>query len=286
MTDFLDRMNRLMNAEKAWVLIITGSGAHSPYGPVLRGAVEALLVKRKIEYYPMKGKGSFLVNASSGFVLYEPAQPRDSKVIVAPSSASNSAYDRSYGGIGVSKKNKHAIRPVTLTQKVSDSDTGDSRKALKNSFHKRCKEETAFEKALSESLEETKKAKEDDENDEELLERAFNLSLLDKQKEKEEEQKLHEAMEISRRESLVQAMDEEEQIRKVAALSKMEFDFQNDPDACLLRAIELSRKECNEIDDEMLMVLEESVLKYQHHQQDQEDDEEFLKTLEQSVAEF
>lgn len=31
-TDFLDRSNTLMNPENAWVLIVTGSGAHSNQG--------------------------------------------------------------------------------------------------------------------------------------------------------------------------------------------------------------------------------------------------------------
>jgi hypothetical protein len=100
-------------------------------------------------------------------------------------------------------------------------------------------------------------------------------------------------------------IDEEEEvddeIQKVVELSKIEFDdtdaqnnndmnnnnnndMMNDPDACMLRAIELSRKVTNRVDDEMLSVLEQSILEHQRYQE--EDEELLLKALEQSVAEF
>jgi len=235
-------------------------------GPVLRGAVEALLKKRKIEYYPMKGKGGFLVNAASGFVLYEPSQPRDSKVIVAPNSAS------------VSRRGQHPIRHSTFERELSENREG-GKKALKKSFHNRCKEKAAFDEAISKSLGEEDRVKAENEQ---LLKQAFNLSLLEKQKETEEEQKLCEAMEISKRESIINAMDEDEQIRKTLTISKTEFDLQSDPDGCLLRAFELSRKQSNEVDNEMLTMFEDCALR---HEQDK-DDEGLLKALELSVVEF
>merc|ERR1712194_637911 len=93
-----------------------------------------------------------------------------------------------------------------------------------------------------------------------------------KQKETDEEQKLCEAIEISKRESVVNAMDEDEQILKTLALSKAEFDQQNDPDVCLQQIIELSRRERSDDDD-------------CKHGENQED-EGLLKALELSVVDF
>jgi hypothetical protein len=233
---------------------------------VLRGAVEALLMKRKIVYYPMKGKGSFLVNAASGVVLYEPSQPTDSKVIVAPNS------------VLVPRKGQHSIRHSTLERNLSENREG-SRKALKKDFHNRCKEEAAFDDAISNSLEENARVKAEDKQ---LLEQAVNLSIAEKQKLAEEEKKLSAAIEISKRESIVNALDEDEQIRQTLALSKTEFDHQRDPDAYLQLVIELSRKERNGVHNEMLTTHEQCAFKHEENQ----DDEGLLKALELSVVDF
>lgn len=272
-TDFLDRTTRLINGKDAWVQIITGSGAHSPHGPVLRGAIEALLLKRKIDYIPMKGGGSFLVNASSGYVLYDPVQPTDSKVIVAePPASSSSNNDGPYRARTLMGANK---RPESA---------GGGRKELKKSFYKRVNEELAYDKVVSESLEQTKRKDREAEMEKELLERAVGLSLLDKEMGKEDEEKIHKAIEISKRESIVIAMDEDEQIRKLMALSKMEFECQIDPDACLKQAIELSRNESNAFDEQMLTILRDSATRYK--EENQREDEDILKALELSVVEF
>lgn len=299
-TDFLDRSNRLLNSDNTWVLVITGSGAHSPHGrkfsrcyftefcaemflresssltirifnveneinldeihmvllAVLRGAIEALLIKRKIVYYLLKGKGSFLVNAASGFVLYEPSQPRDSKVMVAPTSVSGCV------------DGANLIRRSILERQLSENREGN-RKALKKQFHSIRKEEAAYDEAISKSLEEKERAKAEDK---ETLQQAMNLSLMAKQKETDEEQKLCEAIEISKRESVVNAMDEDEQILKTLALSKVEFDQQSDPDVYLQQIIELSRRERSNDDD-------------CKHGENQED-EGLLKALELSVVDF
>jgi len=255
-TDFLDRSKRILNSDNTWVLVVTGSGAHSPHGPVLRGAIEALLIKRKIVYYLMKGKGSFLVNAASGFVLYEPSQPRDSKVMVAPTSASGCT------------DGANLIRRSILERQLSENREGNS-KALKKKFHSIRNEEAAFDEAISKSLEEKERAKAEDK---ETIGQAVNLSLMAKQKETDEEQKLCEAIEISKRESVVNAMDEDEQILKTLALSKAEFDQQNDPDVYLQQIIELSRRERSDDDD-------------CKHGENQED-EGLLKALELSVVDF
>ena len=237
---------------------------------ILRGAVEALLMKRKIVYHPMKGKGSFLVNAASGIVLYEPSQPRDSKVIVAPNS------------VVVPRNSLHSIRRLMLERDLSENRKG-GRKALKKYFHNRCKEEAAFDDAISKSLEEDSKVKTEDEH---LLEQAVNLSIVEKQVEKqkltEEEKKLSAAIEISKRESIVNDLDEDEQIRQTLALSKTEFDHQRDPDAYLQLVIELLRKEKNEVHNEMQTTHEDCAFKHKENQED----EGLLKALELSVVDF
>lgn len=220
----------------------------------MRGAVEALLTKRKIEYYMMNGKGSFLVNAASGFVLYDPAQPIDSKVIVAPTSSL------------VCPKGQRSIQNSARGKELSEN-----RKVLKKIFHDRCREEAAFDEAVSKSLKEDARVKAEDE---ELIERGVSLSLLQKEKEAEEEKKLNEAIELSKRESIVTALDEDEQIRKALALSQTEFDQQRDPDAYLQHVMELSRKEINESRNNRL-----------EHGDDREDDG-LLKALELSVVDF
>jgi len=258
-TDFLERSNLSLNSENAWVLIITGSGAHSVHGPVLRGAVEALLMKRKIEYYRMKGKGSFLVNAASGFFLYEQPQPRDSKVIVTSNSVS--------------------LRGKIPSLERGLTDKRDSSKALKKEFHDRCREKKDLDDAVSRSLEEQERIKTEDET---LLGRAVNLSLLEKKKQSQEEKNFFLAKDISKRESIVNAMSQDEQIQKTLNLSKIEFDYLDDQDACIQRAIELSRKESQEVNNEMLYKFDSSS---SNHDRDQED-ERFLKALELSVVEF
>lgn len=255
-TDFLERSNSSRNSKNSWVLIITGSGAHSMDGPVLRGAVERLLLKRKIEYYPMIGRGSFLVNAATGITLYERPQPIDSKVCVT--------------------SNLPSIHRTGNSRERELSESKKKTKILKNKFHKLRKENAAFDKAISKSLEENMRRGEDDE----LSCRAMNLSLLEKREEKEEEQNLCAAIEISKQELCNRNIDDDDQLRKILAVSKLEFDYQNNPDACIQRAIELSEKEEDQLQHNK--PIEGFASK---HDEDQED-EEFLKALEMSIEEF
>ena len=311
----------------------------------------------------MKGNGSFLINALSGFVLYEPEQPRDTKVIISANAnnAKNNHPSASYSSAVASMA--AAIKPLSLKQQIDNTNNGV---ALKKAYNKQRKEEIAYQRAMSQSLADpTYRA---EKQEEESLERAFNLSILEKRREIQEEQQIQQIIEDSRRESRIQAMaeldeiqkvaelsirefeqamaEEEDEIQKVAESSRKEFDNNdnahnnnhnnnmresriqammaeeeedddddddevqkvvelskigfdndtapnngsnnsddmNDPDAYMLRAIELSRKVTNRVDDEMLSVLEQSILEHQRYQED--DEELLLKALEQSVAEF
>eukprot|EP00804_Cyclotella_cryptica_P025786 CCRYP_002675-RA/>CCRYP_002675-RA protein AED:0.32 eAED:0.32 QI:143/1/1/1/0.75/0.6/5/24/472 len=62
------------------VTVITGSGSHSTHGPVLRSAVQKLLVKRGMTFSIEPGKGAFTVDALSGWDLYASEVPTDTKV--------------------------------------------------------------------------------------------------------------------------------------------------------------------------------------------------------------
>ncbi|VEU42770.1 unnamed protein product [Pseudo-nitzschia multistriata] len=209
-----------------------------------------------MEHRLMNSKGSFSVNASSGFVLYDLEQPKDSKVLIAPQSYSSVTND-------ADRMSRH------FTLAANDR---EQKKELKRIFHRRSKEDAAFDKAVSQSLESNKKRDEDNRKDSEVLERAISLSLLNeekqKEKKKEEEEKLQEVIELSKRESILQSIDEEDQIRKAKEISKIEYD---DPDADIKQLIELS------------MMPEETGL---NQFDDQEGDKEILKALELSLIEF
>jgi len=59
------------------VTIVTGSGKHSPHGPVLREAVQRTLTKRQMKYSLNQGRGAFTVDALSGVDLYYSDVHRD-----------------------------------------------------------------------------------------------------------------------------------------------------------------------------------------------------------------
>jgi len=89
LTEFLSetvrKNKRIRNG--VWVTVITGLGKHSTNGPVLRQAVESLLIKRDMIFWPNPDRGSFTVRADSGFELHyeNPAQRKDTKVVLRPS---------------------------------------------------------------------------------------------------------------------------------------------------------------------------------------------------------
>ena len=78
-----------------YVQIITGTGSHSPHGPVLRTAVDNLLRRRQMEFEQDK-PGSFRVRSGTGIVFYHQAAcDVDTKVIVQhrPSTTSQEEFN-------------------------------------------------------------------------------------------------------------------------------------------------------------------------------------------------
>jgi hypothetical protein len=199
---------------------------------VLRGAVQALFEKREMIWHQYgRGNASFLVNATSGIVLYEPEQPRDSKVIVSPmcDDLSSKRFSDIITGRG------------GLAQSTTISSQDLNNKALKKAFDSRRNETRAIERAIAKSSHEAIKEKEEEER---RFKKAVSLSILDSTVEMHEDETLQEAM----------------------TLSRHEFEKEKDAESAFLEAIELSRKECQEYkqkeEDDLLRALEQSVLDF------------------------
>lgn len=220
-----------------WVLVITGSGAHSPDGPVLRNSVEALLQKRQMQFITNRGRGSFNVKANSGIVFYEPDAPRDTKVIV--------------------KNAPETIPALPKPPKISNLaqvalDYGDDAPTP-------C-EVVATEKAIEESRKDQQEVLKDQKKDEKLLKRAVSMSLLQAQKEDKEEQEIMQrALSLSLLDSQSNIDDD---LQRALELSQKEFEHFPDENEELQKALELSQKISSRDDDELLQMLELSKNEY------------------------
>jgi hypothetical protein len=197
-----------------WVLVITGSGAHSPEGPTLRDAVMNLLNKRKMEYSVNRGKGSFTVNASSGIAFYEPPNPVDSKILLKETPEKIPALPK-----GPSRY----VDSVCALVHDDDSPT--------------LQEVVAIEKAITESRTEQLKVLSEEKREEHILKRAASMSLLELKHIEEEEQDM---------------------IERAVSMSLIENNWSEETssDHDLQRALELSQKEFEPIDEELRMALE------------------------------
>lgn len=211
---------------------------------MLRGAVEALFQKRGMIYTLLPGRASFMVNAASGIVLYEPDQPRDTKVVIADSESfatrisGNNIVGNSDRWIGIMKSSRNGKSHNShRTAESQDDEARRSGKALQKAYRDQRNEEGAMKKALSMSLMDDEKEKEDEQ---ELLRRAVSLSVFDNQEE----------------------MEEAETLQNVLQQSERDFELEDNPEATLLRALELSRNECLKEDDELLQALEQSMLDF------------------------
>lgn len=243
LTSFLDQVVSRQRKQRdgamkdVWVLVITGSGAHSPDGPVLRNSVEALLQKRQMQFITNRGRGSFNVKANSGIVFYEPDAPRDTKVIV--------------------KNAPETIPALPKPPKISNLaqvalDYGDDAPTP-------C-EVVATEKAIEESRKDQQEVLKDQKKDEKLLKRAVSMSLLQAQKEDKEEQEIMQrALSLSLLDSQSNIDDD---LQRALELSQKEFEHFPDENEELQKALELSQKISSRDDDELLQILELSKNEY------------------------
>jgi len=277
LTVFLDEVSRQSKKNQrpstsntCWVLVITGSGAHSPYGPVLRTAVEELLQKRQMQYVPQRGKGGFTVNANSGIVFFEPSQPTDSKVVISHESAS-----LSYASILAKHRDRVRSPPTEDMMKseplpaevaATDSAIKESRMDAQREQGKEQKEKHQLQKALSMSALEQHKEEEEEAN---LLEKAMSLSILEGAPEpnENEEEELQKALLASQQEEeekrREQQREEELMLQQALSVSVLETRQERDEEEELLqKALSLSKLQDNNAEDEVEAALEASMKEY------------------------
>lgn len=225
MTSFLEKVVRKSRERRQfgdiWVLVITGSGAHSPEGPVLRDAVQNLLEKRKMKYSINRGKGSFTVNANSGIEFYEPGQPVCSKVILKEAPAKLPAIPK--GGVTIPGHNLGLVyrddaptpNEVAATEKAIEASRVDQQRC----FREEKKEEKILKTVISKSLLEIKK---EQDQEEQMFKHALSLSALESSPSHgvDFERDLRVALELSKNEVELPCESLDEELQKVLELSQ------------------------------------------------------------------
>jgi hypothetical protein len=115
----------------------------------------------------VKGSGNacFVVDAASGIILYEPAQPRDSKVVVTDSSNLHEQMRGRWSSATAMLRGAATTSPNTSSSDVVEGEAQAIRlstKALKKEYNKRKKETLALERALSMSRGEAAREQEEE----------------------------------------------------------------------------------------------------------------------------
>jgi hypothetical protein len=165
------------------------------------------------------GNSCLLVNASSGIVLYEPDQPRDSKVLLT---SDQTLQHPRHGGRWSSATTN--CRGLAYTSTIAPELEGEaeairlSTKELKRQYNKKNNEAQALQRALSLSRGEASKEKEEEEA---TIQRVVSLSMLDNKQE----------------------MEDEECYQRVIDLSRQEFNAEECAEAAFHRALEMSQQE-------------------------------------------
>ncbi|CAJ1939311.1 unnamed protein product [Cylindrotheca closterium] len=268
LTIFMDEVSRQSKrpTRTCWVLVITGSGAHSPYGPVLRTAVEGLLQKRQMEYVPQRGKGGFIVNAHSGIVFFEPEQPTDSKVVTShqnPSLSYASILDKHRDRVRAPPSDVQS-EPLPFEVAATDSAIEESRIEAQRALGREEKEKHLLKKALSMSALEQEQEQEEETK---LLKKALSLSMAEATPEpnENEEEELQEALLVSQQEEeekrREQQREEDLLLQRALSMSVLEKRQElHDEDELLQKALSLSKLEVNSsADREIKAALEASV---------------------------
>jgi hypothetical protein len=241
LTSFMDQVSSSKpKSTNVWVLVITGSGAHSNTGPILRTSVESLFQKRKMKYMINPGKGSFSVDVNSGFQLFEPEQPIDTKVVISETSRQE-----------ISSLAKHRDRVRSFPRSGQENPLPS--------------EVAATDAFLEESWREGQKAMAEQQRDGHLLQKAMSMSVLEQTEQMEEEEgeakMLRRALSMSMIENLPEPRDDENEIQKALELSKQEFELEQEDDPIQL-ALELSRKVSCKEDEDLLQILEQSKVQF------------------------
>eukprot|EP00565_Helicotheca_tamesis_P007403 CAMPEP_0185726638 /NCGR_PEP_ID=MMETSP1171-20130828/2551_1 /TAXON_ID=374046 /ORGANISM="Helicotheca tamensis, Strain CCMP826" /LENGTH=364 /DNA_ID=CAMNT_0028395025 /DNA_START=231 /DNA_END=1325 /DNA_ORIENTATION=- len=244
--------------EEKWALVITGSGAHSPNGPVLRTAVQSLLIRRQMTYTLTKGRGSFLVDITTGIDFYASHSTPDTKVLVV------SEHDPCALPL---QKQKLPSPPKFTSQNSNVSKGGNGGGG----------DDDPLPSEVLQNEEELRKAKQ-------LSSLSYNTSRGLAQKDIVNLDNAIKESEALAREDTLQCQKEEEEYRKVLELSTKE---QTEEEEELQRILELSKLDCctercreEEEDEEMKRVLALSL------EQNENEEEGFMmkQALQQSLV--
>mmetsp|Transcript_124794 Transcript_124794/g.186421 ORF Transcript_124794/g.186421 Transcript_124794/m.186421 type:complete len:241 (+) Transcript_124794:268-990(+) len=199
--------------DDAWVLVITGSGAHSQNGPIIRSAVLALLEKRKMIFTLNPGKGSFSVKANSGFKLYAPCLPSDTKVIVQQAPEPRVALPASFTGRGPRPAAPSDYSPSPAEVAANDAQFEDSKREYEKQIGLANREGRLLEKTLSMSFLEAEAEKEQEEG---MLKQALSLSALEGV---DQDDELQTVLDISRRDAAREQASHDEDLQKALEMS-------------------------------------------------------------------
>jgi len=196
----------------ALVCIVTGTGSHSPNGPVLRSALISLLQRRQMEYEQDK-PGSFRVRAGTGIVFYRQASTEpDTKLLIE-----NDTDD------GFSLRNAMSRSRATATPSRLELLVPPQGHMSGPTLSEVVASETAFSRAREESLD------------------------LQRQRTKEEKiresQELQLAMEVSRRQLEVEEDELDDSLQKAIKSSELEALKREQEEAVMRRAMQESEKE-------------------------------------------
>lgn len=253
LTDFLEShstIHRSSSHRANWVCVITGSGAHSTHGPVLRSEVQRLLERRRMDFV-RHTPGSFLVNANSGQVLYAPEPPTDTKVIVQQQqqllehcggNPSNGLDREDVTGRMVQEFMRNAkagkVHPQTYSEPMGDADEQYP------TLQQVKQEEQDMVQAQRESLEAFQKLSKEASQEQSAISTAMAISKEQIERERqEEEMAILRALEESKRLAELQLKEELELMRRVMEESKREAELERKQEtAWLSEAIDESKR--------------------------------------------
>mmetsp|Transcript_752 Transcript_752/g.1394 ORF Transcript_752/g.1394 Transcript_752/m.1394 type:complete len:378 (-) Transcript_752:758-1891(-) len=286
----------------AWICIITGSGHHSPSGPVLRDAVQSLLNKREMEYTLQRGKGSFLVNVHSGHALVAaPAMAKCTKIQIVNNNNNNTNNNphsdvKLVNRSAMRSSSTNATRSIetTTTTTTSVAAPKPAEVAADDVLVERVKQEShrqfiALQKRSDEmQLKQALMASKREIEQQAQREQECLLAAILKQSQQEEEllhaqeqERLEEILRHSREEEERMQRLEQEQLNEILRISQQQQEEENSQDELLERVFSLSQLQIhNNHDDEQLNQALQQSLHDVHAT-----DEEFHRALSLSLQE-
>ncbi|CAB9509510.1 expressed unknown protein [Seminavis robusta] len=287
-TNFFETSARQAKQRNPWVMVITGTGAHSGSlgGPILKQAVQKLLIKRKMEFCYSKKKGFFYVNCLSGHVLK--SNPTARELNVAAGGGAGAAVLEE--PIGQDTKVKLMQRPESIVlapppvlrplhkKKVigkkirkdlqtfaaaQQSTRPTPQQRISNSplLSEIAADSQMIEKAKSVSLEDSRRYRSQVDKEKHQTQQILKKSQMELEEEaKREAAELEQAMALSQLEPTTAAKTQEEEVERIMMLSLQEAEarVQSPPDYN------------DEDDDELQRVLSQSKLEEQLNSEEEE----------------